>query len=266
MTLESIFSGARAAGRAAFIPYVVAGDPDIQTTILILDALRRAGADAVEIGIPYGDGLADGPTIASAATRALARGTGIEDALEVARNAAGLPVIIFSYYNPILQRGPERFARLAARAGVEGVVVPDLPLEESAELRAGLARYGICMPLLVAPSTRPERAARIAACSSGFVYVVSRLGVTGAGRGPDVASAKRRLAELRPAGKPLALGFGMSRPEHAREIAPFADGLIVGSALIDAYAGRRGSDAAQRVYDLATALRLACSSGYSLCT
>ena len=266
MTLESIFAGARAAGRAAFIPYVVAGDPDIETTTLILDALQRAGADAVEIGIPYSDGLADGPTIAAAATRALAAGTGIEDALEAARSAYRLPAIIFSYYNPILAHGIERFARSAARAGVAGVIVPDLPLEECGELHARLARYGIQMPLLVAPSTLPERAARIAARSSGFVYVVSRLGVTGARRAPDVESARRRLLELRGAGKPLALGFGMSRPEHAREMAPFADGLIVGSALIDAYAGRRGSQAAQCVYDLAAELRSACSSAAALCT
>jgi tryptophan synthase alpha chain len=256
MTLAAAFAAARADGRAAFIPYVMAGDPDLETTALILGALRAAGADAVELGIPYSDALADGPTIVAAATRALKDGVGIDDVLNVARRAEGLPVVLFSYFNPILQYGIDRFARAAAGAGVAAVIVPDIPLEESASLGAVLHERGLDMPLLVAPSTGRERARRIADRSTGFVYVVSRTGVTGAGRVPDFAAANARLDDLRElTDKPLAAGFGVSRPEHVAQIAPFADGVIVGSALIDAYWGTSGAEAAQRVFDLATRLR-----------
>jgi len=190
MTLASAFAGARDEGRAAFIPYVMAGDPDLETTALVLDALRAAGADAVELGIPYSDALADGPTIVAAATRALAHGVGIDDVLHVARRAEGLPVVLFSYFNPIMQYGIERFARAAAGARVAAVIVPDIPLEESAALGATLLKRGLDMPLLVAPTTGSDRARRIAGRATGFVYVVSRAGVTGAGRVPDFSAAR----------------------------------------------------------------------------
>ena len=178
--------------------------------------------------------------------------------LNVARRAEGLPVVLFSYFNPILQYGIDRFARAAAGAGVAAVIVPDIPLEESETLGSVLHERGLDMPLLVAPSTGRDRARRIADRSAGFVYVVSRTGVTGAGRVPDFAAANARLVELRAlTDKPLAAGFGVSRPEHVAQIAPFADGVIVGSALIDAYWGSSGAEAAQRVFDLATRLRAA---------
>jgi tryptophan synthase alpha chain len=226
MALASIFAAARARGRAAFIPYLMAGDPDLETSRLMLAALAAAGADAIELGIPYGDPLADGPSIAAAGQRALAAGTRIGDVLELAaraRNDNATPIVLFTYFNPVYQYGIEAFARDAAAAGVAGAIVPDIALEESAGLRDALAAHGLEMPLLVAPSTPRERAARIAEAAGGFVYLVSRLGVTGAGAAPDFAPMRAQAAMLRDVtAKPLAIGFGVSRPEHVREVASMA--------------------------------------------
>ncbi|MDP9111560.1 MAG: tryptophan synthase subunit alpha [Candidatus Eremiobacteraeota bacterium] len=251
--LERIFDRNRSTPRLAFIPYLMAGDPDVETTAALLQELTRSGAAAIELGIPYGDPLADGPTIAAAGTRALARGVRIDDVLELARAAASrtptcAPIVLFSYYNPIYQYGIGRFARAAAEAGVAGVIVPDVALEEVADLQTALASEGLDMPLLIAPSTRLERARRIASAATGFVYVVSRLGVTGADVTQNVEALREQIAALRTVtDKPLAVGFGISRAEHVRAILGLADGFIVGSALIDAYAGTSGSEAAGRV-------------------
>jgi tryptophan synthase alpha chain len=249
--IEALFERVRAEGRAAFIPYVMAGDPDLATTGELLLRLTALGADAIELGVPYGDPIADGPTIAAAAQRALEGGTRLSDvfALIVRATTAGCaPIVVFTYFNPVYRYGIERFASEAANAGAAGAIVPDVALEESAELRERLAACGLAMPLLVAPSTALDRAKRIAAAASGFVYVVSRLGVTGTGGGPNVDWLGERIATLRSlTGKPLAVGFGVSRPEHAREVAEIADGVIVGSALIDAYAGAEAKDAVARV-------------------
>lgn len=235
--------------KCAFIPYLMAGDPDMQTTARIIDAVRDAGADALELGIPYGDPLADGPTIAAAGVRALANGVDIAQVLQLVREAVSRnapPIVLFTYFNPVYQYGVERFASDAARAGAAGVIVPDIALEEGQALRGALAAHGLAMPLLVAPSTPRERAARIAQAATGFVYVVSRLGVTGAGASPDFTPLHRQLQMLREVtDKPLAVGFGISRPEHVAEVRDIADGVIVGSALIDAYAGLRGEEAAE---------------------
>jgi tryptophan synthase alpha chain len=249
--LEMTFERARNEQRAAFIPYVMAGDPDEKTALAVLDALTRAGVDAIELGIPYSDPLADGPTIAAAGQRALMAGTTIASVLEVARvhrERGGAPIVLFTYFNPVYQYGIERFARDAAAAGASAVIVPDIALEEGAALAAMLAENGLDMPLLVAPSTKPERAKRIAAQSTGFIYVVSRLGVTGTGTRPSTEAMRVQIATLRDlTEKPLAVGFGVSKPEHVREVVTLADGIIVGSALIDAYAGTREEEAAQRV-------------------
>ena len=248
--LEEVFERARAEGRAAFIPYIVAGDPDLATTAMLLHALTDAGVDAIELGIPYGDPLADGPSIAAAATRAVARGTTMERVFDVAARyretrSDTVPIIAFTYFNPVYRYGMERFARSAASAGISAAIVPDISLEEGGGLRSALAASGLQMPLLVAPSTSMERARRIAERSSGFIYVVSRTGVTGAGTTPDFAPLRALLGELRLiTAKPLAVGFGVSLPEHVRAVAPLADGIIVGSALLDAYAEKAGADAA----------------------
>jgi tryptophan synthase alpha chain len=247
MSLETIFSSSR----PAFIPYGMAGDPDLETTELIARALTRCGAAAIELGVPYGDPLADGPTIAAAGLRALRNGVRVTDVLELAARLhrdGCPPIVLFSYFNPILQYGLERFARDAAQAGIAGAIVPDVALEETSELGNALSASGIDFPLLVAPSTSRERAARICDQSTGFVYVVSRLGVTGAGSGPDFAALRAQIAMLREVtSKPLAVGFGVSTAAHVREVAPLADGIVVASALIDAYAGSRGEEAASRV-------------------
>ena len=158
--------------------------------------------------------------------------------------------MLFTYYNPVDRFGVERFAKAAAEAGAAGAIVPDVALEESARLREALRAQGLAMPLLVAPSTPRERAARIAEATSGFIYVVSRLGVTGAGTAPDLSPLRRQLAMLREiTAKPLAVGFGIGRAADVAPIASLADGVVVGSALIDAYAGSKGDEAAQRVRD-----------------
>jgi tryptophan synthase alpha chain len=255
---EAIFERARNDHRAAFIPYVMAGDPDLPTTESIMHALAGAGADAIELGIPYGDPLADGPTIAAAASRALKRGVTINDVLALVRRfreRGGAPVVLFTYYNPVLQYGIERFARDAAAAGACAAIVPDIALEESADLSATLANAGLDMPLLIAPSTPRERAKRIAEQASGFIYVVSRLGVTGANTAPDTTMLRTQIAMLRGVTeKPLAVGFGISTPAHSAAVAPLADGIIVGSAVIDAYQGLSGDSATKHVAEFAKGL------------
>lgn len=248
--IAEAFERAKRERRVAFIPYVMAGDPDLATTGAVIRALAEAGADVVELGVPYSDPLADGPTIAAAGARALENGTRLSDVLELAqRCGANVPLLLFTYFNPIYQFGIGTFAEQAAAIGIAGAIVPDCSLEESLDLRVALQRHGLEMPLLVAPSTKRERAARVAEASSGFVYVVSRLGVTGAGKTPNFAPLRARLAMLREiTEKPLAVGFGVSRAEDVREVGPLADGVIVGSALINSYAGTRGEEAVRRVH------------------
>ncbi|GAC1300284.1 MAG: tryptophan synthase subunit alpha [Vulcanimicrobiaceae bacterium] len=248
--IAAAFARARAAGRGALVPYLCAGDPDRATSQALLAAIGEAGADIIELGIPYGDPLADGPTIAAAAQRALDGGMTIDGALAIAAEAhrrGAPPILMFTYYNPVLQYGVERFARTLAATGICGALVPDMPLEESAALRAAFAGCGLAFPLLVAPTTPPGRAATIAAASDGFTYLVSRLGVTSASKEPDFAWIAERVAELRRASRvPLAIGFGISTAEHVARACAIADGAIVGSALIDAYGTAHGDEAVER--------------------
>jgi len=249
-SIARAFERAKGERRIAFIPYVMAGDPDLETTEAVLDALTSAGADVIELGVPYSDPLADGPTIAAAGIRALGNQIRLADVIELLRRRAGdwAPPLLFSYFNPIYRHGIERFARDVAAAGGCGAIVPDCALEESSLLRAALAAGALEMPLLIAPSTTRERAARIVAASSGFVYVVSRLGVTGASNAPHLEPLLAQLAMLRELTElPLAVGFGLSRADAIARIAPFADGVVVGSAIVDAYAGLRGAEAARAV-------------------
>ncbi len=249
--LDAAFAHAHAERRGVLIPYLCAGDPDLETSAALLDMLAASGVDAIELGIPYGDPLADGPTIAAAAQRALDGGSSLESTFELARRArvrGAPPILFFTYYNPIAQFGLERFAAASVDAGAAGAIVPDLPLEESGPLREVFARHGLAMPLLIAPTTPAERAVRLAELSGGFVYLVSRLGVTSASRDPDFAWVAERVAALRSATpRPIAVGFGIATPAHVRAASEIADGAIVGSALIDAYAGRRGEVAVERV-------------------
>jgi tryptophan synthase alpha chain len=259
--IESVFVRARAERRAALIGYVVAGDPDRATTLAVLDALTEAGVDLIELGIPYGDPLADGPSIAAAGQRALSGGMRFADSLELAaraRDHGAAPILFFTYVNPVDRYGAERFARDARDAGAVGAIVPDVPLEELDSFAPPLRAAGLAIPLLIAPTTPDARAARLAAASTGFVYLVSRLGVTGARREPDVPWVAAAVERLRPAtAVPLTVGFGISTPAHAAAVGAVADGVIVGSALVDSYAGATGAEAARRAGAYAASLRAA---------
>ena len=237
-------------GRAALIAYLMAGDPSLPITAALAEAAVEGGADIIELGIPYSDPLADGPTIAGAARRALLAGTTFDGALEagasIARRLAPVPVLAFSYFNPIFVRGIARVAAELREAGFAGAIVPDLPPEEADPLVAAFADRGLAAVFLIAPTTPDERAARIAQRCTGFVYVVSRMGVTGAlgGLGERV---KELVVRLRPlTSKPLAVGFGVRSANDARAVASVADGVIVGSALVDRIAAAKDQRAAAR--------------------
>ena len=259
--IGEVFARARAERRAALIPYVVAGDPDRETTLAVIDALTRAGADLIELGIPYGDPLADGPTIAAAGQRALRGGMKFADSLDIAaaaRARGAAPIVFFTYVNPVDRYGAERFARDARDAGAAGAIVPDVPLEELDAFAPPLRAAGLAIPLLLAPTTPHARAARIAAASTGFVYLVSRLGVTGARREPDVAWVAAEVERLRTTTQlPIAVGFGISTPAHVAAIGAVADGVVVGSAVVDSYAGSHGDEAARRAGEYVASLRAA---------
>jgi tryptophan synthase alpha chain len=216
----------------------MAGDPDLATTEAALLALDAAGADAVELGVPYSDPLADGPTIQAAHTRGLANGVTLDDVLAmIARVSPRVraPVVLFTYFNPILRRGVPAFAAAAAAAGVAGLLVPDIPLEETGAVRDATRAAGLDLVLLATPTTPPARMAAIAAASEGFVYLVSVAGVTGARSGVE-GRVQGLVAGLKAAtDKPVAVGFGVSGPEQAAQLMAWgADGVIVGSALVKA--------------------------------
>ena len=222
------------------MPFLMAGDPDLATTAASLIALQEAGADLIELGIPYSDPLADGPVIQAAAGRALAAGTTPARVLAMLAELQGrltTPVVLFTYSNPLLNRGMETFCREAAAAGAAGLVVPDLPLEEAEKLSPIAAAEGLDLVLLVAPTTPPERMARIHASSRGFTYLVSVTGVTGV-RNNLEARVEPLVQQLQAqGGSPVAVGFGISGPEQARQVRLWgADGAIVGSALVRAMA------------------------------
>ncbi|MEL6381229.1 MAG: tryptophan synthase subunit alpha [Cyanobacteria bacterium J06626_18] len=220
----------------ALIPFVTAGDPDLATTAEALRRLDRCGADLIELGVPYSDPLADGPVIQAAATRALQRGTTLEDVLSLVTTVApdlSAPIILFTYYNPILNRGVETFFQDIAAAGVRGLVVPDLPLEEVGSLMKTAQKHGVEVTLLVAPTSPKDRIQAIAEQSQGFIYLVSVTGVTGI-RTEIQSRVQDLLTELKAiTGKPIAVGFGVSQPEQAAQLQSWgADGVVVGSAFV----------------------------------
>lgn len=223
-------------GQCALVPFITAGDPDLETTAEALRRLDRNGADLIELGVPYSDPLADGPVIQAAATRALGRGVRLEQVLEVVQSVSPslqAPIILFTYYNPILSRGIESFLKQIAAAGVRGLVVPDLPLEEVEGLLHPAAAAGIDVTLLVAPTSPKERIKAIAQQSQGFIYLVSVTGVTGM-RTQVENRVQDLLTELRSVtDKPIGVGFGISEPSQAQQIMEWgADAVIVGSAFV----------------------------------
>jgi len=236
--LEACFRTARETGRTLLVPYVCAGDPDLETTERLVPALAEAGADVIELGVPFSDPLADGPTIQAASQRALASGTTLDGVLGLVdrlRHSGCLaPLVLFGYLNPIVSMGAESFVSRAASVGVDGFLVADLPLEESDELSRLARARGLSLVLLAAPTTPEERLRAIGARTHGFLYFVSVTGVTGA-RSELPADLPGRLdAVRRTAGVPVAVGFGISAPEQARALAGHADAVVVGSALVDA--------------------------------
>ncbi|NES80200.1 MAG: tryptophan synthase subunit alpha [Moorea sp. SIO2B7] len=235
-SVSHCFNSLRKAGKCALIPFITAGDPDLETTAKALRILDQSGADLIELGVPYSDPLADGPTIHAAATRALSKGVKLEDVLGIVEEVGGelrSPIILFTYYNPIFYRGIESFLKQIAEAGVQGLVVPDLPLEEAEILLKPASEMGIEVTLLVAPTSPRERIQAIAAKSQGFIYLVSVTGVTGmrsqvASRVEDLLPSLRSTTD-----KPIGVGFGISQPEHAIQVKKWgADAVIVGSAFV----------------------------------
>jgi tryptophan synthase alpha chain len=238
--IDALFTRLRSEGRRALMPFLTAGDPDLATTAALIGEMAARGGHLFEVGIPYSDPIADGPVVAASYTRALRKGVKLAQVFQMLQNLRGeangplaaIPLVTMVSYAIVHRHGPDRYLREAATAGIDGLIVPDLPVEEA----QGLARMATSLDLrliqLVTPTTPRDRALRIAATTSGFLYYVSVAGITGErrelppGLADDVAWL-RSQTEL-----PICIGFGISRPEHIRQLAPVADGLIVGSAIV----------------------------------
>jgi tryptophan synthase alpha chain len=233
--LADLFATLGRQGRGALAPFVTAGDPDMETTLAVLEAIDRAGASLCELGVPYSDPIADGPVIQSSYTRSLAAGFTLERLFELSRAATQrvrMPILAMASYSLIFRRGIDRFVADASAAGLSGFVVPDLPIEESDQLDAACREAGLALVRLVTPTTPPERAEAIARRSTGFLYCVSVAGVTGA-RTELPSGLIERVKWLRTkTDVPILVGFGISSPEQARAVAEVADGVIVGSAVV----------------------------------
>ena len=233
--IDDRFTQLRKAGKTGLVTYVTAGDPDLARSAEIIKRLDQAGADVLEIGVPFSDPLADGPVIQRATERALASGTTLTNVLamlKTLRPTISAPIVIFSYANPILRMGLDTFVTEAKAAGVDGVLTLDMPPEEGDTFRAAFGRAGIDTIFLLSPTTTAARIRRASELGSGFLYGISRLGVTGVRDTVDESArelAERVKSETR---LPLALGFGISRPEHVRSIGQWADAAVVGSALV----------------------------------
>lgn len=235
--IEAAFARARAEGRAAFIPYVTAGDPDATTTGGVLKMLCEEGADLIELGVPFSDPLADGPVIQRASQRALSGGMTLRRALDLAariRAQIPAPIVLFTYANPVFRMGIEQFTAGCRASGVDGVLATDLPIEEAVDLRESLASRGIRSIPLLAPTSGPERIALAARPEAGFIYYISRTGVTGERDGLPAALEQEVGAVRKAASLPVAVGFGISTPEQFARVAAFADGVVVGSAIVRA--------------------------------
>jgi tryptophan synthase alpha chain len=263
--IDAAFAKARAEGRAALIVFVTAGDPDLETTAELVPELAAAGADIVELGFPHSDPIGEGPTIQASSQRSLRHHTTLTQILELVRRMRGVtqvPIVLMGYLNNVLAHGEEQTAKDAAAAGVDGLILPDTPHEETETLSRACVEAGVQRVLLVAPTSTPERVVKIAAASRGFVYCVSVTGVTG-----SRAALPRDLAQLvsrirRVTATPVGVGFGVSTPAQAAEVARLADAVIVGSALVSRIGAAPDREAAVRaarafVAELAAAVRSA---------
>ncbi len=243
--IEDKFAALRRKGAKALIAYLTAGDPDLKTTAALIPMLEKSGVDILEVGVPFSDPTADGPAIQVASQRALKSGTtlaGILALIKDLRTASQIPIVLFGYFNPVFHYGCERFAADAKAAGVDAVLVVDLPPEEAGELRRFTDPLGIDFISLIAPTTDSKRAAAICRNATGFLYYISVTGVTGTAK-PVVGSIRSDVKRLRKLTQlPIAVGFGITSPEDAAQIAPHADGVVIGSAfvrLIEQYGGKK---------------------------
>jgi len=229
------FEKLKAQGGKALIPYIMAGDPDLDTTGKLILEMEKSGADIIELGVPFSDPLADGPTIQRAAIRALKGKANLHHVFGLVkdtRKVSEIPIILMLYYNLVLKYGEERFVSDAVNAGVDGVIVPDLPPEEADGLTRAAIQHGFDVIFLLAPTSSPDRIKLVAGSSTGFIYYVSLTGVTGARSTLDKGIEASLKKIRRVTAKPVCVGFGISRPEQAREVAAWADGVIVGSAIV----------------------------------
>lgn len=239
--IDSKFKALKSSGRKALVPFITVGDPSLEATVPVMHALVAAGADVIELGVPFSDPMADGPTIQRSSERALARGAGLSFVFECVRGFrerdADTPVVLMGYLNPVEIRGAERFAREAALAGVDGVLLVDLPPEESGEFRAAFGGHGIALILLASPTTTDARIALLCGQAQGYLYYVSFAGVTGASERLDTTAANTHLRAIRAASRaPIVAGFGIRDAAGAAAMAQDADGVVVGSALVAALA------------------------------
>jgi tryptophan synthase alpha chain len=259
--IAETFAALRSRGEVALIPYITAGDPDLDTTFRLVHELARRGADLIELGVPFSDPMADGPTHQRAAERALRSGTSLGRVLELVQNlrrTLTVPLILFTYYNPVFRYGGERFARDARQAGADGVLCVDLPPEEADELKRETDRQDLDLIFLLAPTSSLSRLHIVLTRARGFVYYVAVTGVTGARATlpPDLSEMVRRIRAISPV--PVGVGFGISSPEQAAQVASVADAVIVGSALSQIIETQSGQpDVVERVGAFVGNLKLA---------
>ncbi len=231
--IEKVFKGLKNR-RTALVPFVVAGDPDLKTTEALVQKMTEAGADIIELGVPFSDPLADGPTIQAASQRALQNGINLKDIFALAERLKGVtaPLVLMTYFNPVFQYGLKDFAESCGRSGIDGVIIPDLPPEEAGAWMAEARKMSLDTIFLASPTSPPDRIKLVSRCSQGFIYYVSVTGVTGAREDlpEELESAVRSIKEQ--SKKRVAVGFGIFTPEQAKKIGLFADGVIVGSAIV----------------------------------
>lgn len=233
--IADAFARCKAANRAAFIPFIMGGDPSAAACAQMLEALAANGADIIELGIPFSDPMADGPVIEAAGNRALANGTTLAGVLALAKTFRAThqtPLVLMGYLNPIYVYGYEKFARDAAAAGVDGIILVDLPTEEAPELEPILTRYNIALVRLIAPTSVPDRLELLADGASGYLYYIAVTGITGSQAAP-IKDIEQNVAQIRKhTDLPVCVGFGVKTPEDVKALAPLADGVVVGSALV----------------------------------
>ena len=252
------FTELKAQHRAAFVPFITAGDPDLETSRAILNAMPGAGADLIELGMPFSDPMADGPAVQASSQRALKAGATMARTLDMVRDFrtrdSKTPIVLMGYYNPVHAIGAEKFVKEVAAAGADGLIIVDLPPEEDAVLQTPAKAAGIDVIRLVTPTTHEARLAKVVDGASGFLYYVSVAGVTGTKSFAE-ADVKAALVRIRKAtALPIAVGFGIKTPSQAAQIARFADAAVVGSAIVSVIGGHKGSGAVTKVTELCCAL------------